>query len=554
MTSGFEYIKQTYQLQLMPFLKRTLWVHGGKEGVYSLDYDGKDFRCTWHDQYERFCRLANAIRALGMDSGEKVGCLAWNNHRSGELSFTVPLMGLVFHPINVRYGREHLVHTINKSRDKIIFVDEDVIPLLEEISDNLETVRSYVVMTASDRLPKTKFSPVYSYDEILAHASNMYTFPDDIPENVLSVLCYTGGTTGLPKGVGWSPRSIILSCMAQSGVDQDDIGEEDTVLIPTNLFHANAQNFGWATLISGGKIVWPGSHPSLATILSLIEKEKVTYLLGASTLLGLLIQECEKGDYDLSSLRKVRSGATAPTQAVMEWLNKNGIKFSMAYGMAETPTNLAKVVSGRKHMQGWSKEIYIEKATQQGYPIPGLEVRVVNTETGQDVSWNGKDIGEVIARGWGIIEEYYCEPDTNRDLFKDGWLHTGDLAVIEEDGYIRLVDRMKDIIKSGGEWISSVDLENAIMDNVAVRQAVVFGIPDPKWEERPVAAVILKDHYRTVTTKDDIRKPLLSRFPSWWVPDQVIFVDELPVTGTMKVMKMVLRERWREGKLSRNAG
>jgi fatty-acyl-CoA synthase len=327
------------------------------------------------------------------------------------------------------------------------------------------------------------------------------------------------------------------------------MGEEDTVLIATNLFHANAQNFGWATMMAGGKIVWPGSHPSLATLLNLIEKEKVTYLLGASTLLSLLMQECEKDRYDLSSLKKVRSGATAPTQAVMEWLNKMGIKFSMAYGMAETPGNLTKVVSGRKHMKRWSKEKYIEKVTEQGYPVPGVEIRVVNTETGDDISWNGKDIGEVIARGSGVIEEYYNEPETVGELFKDGWLHTGDLAVIEDDGYIRLVDRIKDIIKSGGEWISSMDLENAIMDNSVVRQAVVFGIPDPKWEERPIAAVILKDEYKTITKKEDITKPLLSRFPSWWVPDQVIFVDELPVTGTMKVRKMVLRDMWKQGKL-----
>jgi fatty-acyl-CoA synthase len=549
MQSGFEYVRQTYQLQLMPFLKRTLWAHGNKEGIYSLDYNGRDFRCTWFDEYDRFCRLANALKVLGMELGEKVGCLAWNNHRSGELSFTVPLMGLVFHPINVRYGKEHLVHTINKSRDKVMFVDEDVIPLVEGIIHHLDTVRSYVVMGPSDRLPQTKLSPVYSYEKILSQASRSYNFPDDIPENVLAVLCYTGGTTGLPKGVGWSPRSIVLSCMGQSGVDQDEVGEEDTVLIPTNLFHANAQNFGWATMMVGGKIVWPGSHPSLATLLNLIEKEKVTYLLGASTLLGLLMQECEKGRYGLSSLKKVRSGATAPTQAVMEWLNKMGIKFSMAYGMAETPGNLAKVVSGRKHMKGWSKEKYIEKVTEQGYPVPGVEIRVVNAETGNDVSWNGKDIGEVIARGPGVIEEYYNEPETIQELFKDGWLHTGDLAVIEDDGYIRLVDRIKDIIKSGGEWISSMDLENAIMDNSAVRQAVVFGIPDPKWEERPVAAVILKDQYKTITKKEDITNPLLSRFPSWWVPDQVIFVDELPVTGTMKVMKMVLRDMWKQGKL-----
>jgi len=274
MQSGFEYVRQTYQLQLRPFLKRTLWTYGKKEGIYSLDHNGREFRGTWHEEYARFCRLANALKALDMRLGEKVACFAWNNHRSGELSFTVPLMGLVFHPINVRYGKEHLVHTINKSNDKIMFVDENLIPLVESINGSLNTVKSYIIMSPSDRLPQTRLYPVYSYEEMLRQASDTYDFPDDIPENALAVLCYTGGTTGLPKGVGWSPRSIVLSCMGQSGVDQDEIGEEDTVLIPTNLFHANAQNFGWATMMVGGKIVWPGSHPSSATILNRIEKKR----------------------------------------------------------------------------------------------------------------------------------------------------------------------------------------------------------------------------------------------------------------------------------------
>lgn len=549
MRSGYEYVKQTYQLQLRPFFKRTLWAHGNKEGIYSVDHHGGEFRCTWRQEYERLCRLANALKVLGVEVGDKVGCFGWNTHRFGELSFAVPMMGSVFHPINIRYGKEHLIHTINHSKDRVMFVDEDQIPLIESIKDDLDTVKSYIVMTPLDKLPQIKFSPVYSYEEILRQASNTYDFPDDIPEDALVFLCYTGGTTGLPKGVGWSPRSIVLGCLGQVGVDQDEFSEEDTVLITTNLFHANAQNFGWATLMAGGKIVWPGPRPSLSILLSLIEKEKVTYFLGATTVVAFAMQEWEKGKYDLSSLKKVRGGATAPSKAIMEWLDRIGIKCYWAYGMAETPGNITKVVSHRKHMMDWSKEKYIEKVTQQGYPVPGVEIRVVNVDTGNDVAWDGKDVGEVVTRGPWVIEEYYNESETNRHVFKDGWLHTGDLAVVEEDGYIRLVDRIKDIIKSGGEWISSVDLENAIMENAVVRQAVIFGIPDQKWEERPVAAVVLKDEYKGRVTKEDIINPLLSRFASWWIPDHVLFVDELPMTGTMKVMKRVLRDMWREGEL-----
>ena len=545
----FEYVKETYQLRLKPFLLRAVLYFGDKEGIYSPDHHGEEFRCTWREEYERICRLANALKSLGVEPGDKVGTLAWNTHRHGELSFAVPLIGSVFHPTNIRYGREHLVYVINHSKDKVIFVDEDLIPILEEIKEELNTVEFYVVMSPSDKPLQTKLSPVYSYEALLRQASPAYDFPDDIPENSLAVLCYTGGTTGRPKGIGWSPRAIVLYCLGICGADQADLREEDVVMPAVNLFHVNAHNFALLTAMVGGKIVWPGPHPSPEDLLRVMEKERVTYFQGASTVVMFAVQEWEKGRFDLSSLKKVFSGALAPSKSLISALDEKGIRCYWTYGLAEGRVNCTTVNSQASHMQNWPQEKYIEKMTQQGYPIPGIEVRVVNLDTGKDVAWNGKESGEVLVRGPWIAQEYYHEPEASEKTFKEGWLHTGDVGVIEEDGYLRIVDRIKDLIKSGGEWISSVDLENAIMNNPVVHQAAVFGVPHPEWDERPVAAVVLKEEYKGKVTKEEIIKPLQAKFPKWWLPDEVLFLDKLPMTGTMKVQKRVLREMWREGKL-----
>ena len=546
---AIEYVKETYQMQLKPLLMRAVLFFGGKEGVYSPDHHGGEFRCTWREEYERLCRLANVLRSLGVERGDKVGSLAWNTHRHGELSFAVPMMGSVFHPTNIRYGTEHLIYAINHSKDKVMFVDEDLIPLVESVKDELKGIESYIVMTPLDRLPQTGLSPVYSYEELLRQASPVYDFPDGIPETSLVMLTYTGGTTGLPKGIGWSPRSIVLSIFGLIGPDQVNLCEEDVVMPVVNLFHINAHNFALTTAIVGGKIVWPGPHPSPEDQLNLIEKEKVTYFQGATAVLVFAVQEWDKGKYDLSSLRKIYSGSTAPNKALIEALESKGLRLHWTYGLAEGRVIANTVTSRRKHMEGWLKERYLQKMTRQGLPMPGTEVRVVNLDTGKDVAWDGKEKGEVLIRGLWTAQEYYNEPEATSKVFKDGWLHTGDVAVVEEDGYLYLVDRIKDIIKSAGEWISSVDLENAIMDNPVVRQAAVFGIPHPKWEERPVAAVVLKDEHKGKVTTEDIISPLRSRFAKWWLPDHVLFMDELPMTGTMKVMKRVLRDMWREGKL-----
>lgn len=546
---AIEYVKETCQMQLKPLIMRAVLYFGNKEGIYSPDFHGQEFRSTWREEYSRLCRLANALEKLGIERGDKVGTLAWNTHRHVELSLAVPMMGSVFHPTNFRYSREHLVHCINQAKDKVMFVDEDIIPLLEDVNDELNTVESYVIMTPLDTLPQTKLSPVYSYEELLSQASPTYDFPDDIPENCLSVLCYTGGTTGLPKGVGFSPRSIVLYCLSMANPDQAEYREEDSIMTAVNLFHINGHHVQISAPMQGARLVMPGPHASPEDQMRVIEREGVTAYWGAGTVVMFAVQEWEKGKYDLSCLKKIYSGATAASRAIIETLDKRGIRVFWGYGLAESRVITTSVVSHLKHMENWSREKYLEKMTHQGLPLPGVEMRVVNLETGKDVAWDGNGKGEILLRGLWVGQEYYNDSEASDKTFEHGWLHTGDLAVIEENGYLYIIDRIKDIIKSGGEWISSVDLENAIMDNPVVRQAAVFGAPHPKWDERPVAAIVLKDEYRGRVTEEDIIKPLRSKFANWWMPDHVVFIDELPMTGTMKVMKRVLRDMWEEGVL-----
>jgi fatty-acyl-CoA synthase len=549
---GIEYVNENYQMQIKPLVQRSAKYFSGKEGVYSPDHNGKIFRSTWGDVYTRLCRLANTLEKLGVRRGDRVGTLAWNTHRHLELSFATPMMGAVFHPSNFRYSRDHLLHVINHAKDKIIFVDEDLIPFLENVKDELDTVESYVILTPKEKLPNTKLSPVYSYEELLQQAPIEYDFPDDIPENALSILCYTGGTTGLPKGVGFSPRSIVLYCLGLQQPDLAEIHEDDRVLSAVPLFHVNSHHFYLIGAMTGSKVVLPGPHPTPADQLKVMAEESVTIYLGAFVAVMFAIQEWEKGEYDLSSLKKVIGGATAAPRTVVEALDRKGLKCFFGYGLAESRVVCVTLSSHLEHMERWTKEKYFDKMTQAGLPMPGTEMRVISLDTGKEVAWDGKEAGEVLLKGLWVGQEYYNDIEGTKKVFTDGWLNTGDVGVIDEDGYLRMMDRVKDMIKSGGEWISSVDLENAIMNNPEVTQAAVFGIPDPKWQERPAAAIILKDEYKGEVTRENILNPLRSKFAKWAlpVPEHIIFVDELPMTGTMKVMKRVLREMWKEGKLA----
>jgi fatty-acyl-CoA synthase len=302
--------------------------------------------------------------------------------------------------------------------------------------------------------------------------------------------------------------------------------------------------------MTGAKVVLPGPHPSTEDQLKLIESEQVSIYLGAFVVIMFAIQEWESGKYDLSSLKTIISGASAPEKTLIDAMDQKGIRVFIGYGSAEARTlATASSSSEIKMSSGESREVFLDRMVLQGQPVPGIEMRVENLDTGEEVSRDGKEMGEVLVRGLWIGQEYYDHPEGTSVTFKDDWLHTGDVGVVHEDGTLCLVDRVKDVIKSGGEWISSVDLENAIMANPAVRHVAVIGVPHSKWQERPAAVIILKDDYKGKVSEQDILKALDKKVAKWWIPDHVAFVDELPMTGTMKILKRELREDWINGKL-----
>lgn len=531
-----------YQLTMRNLLERSRLLFPRKE-IVSRAPSGI-FRYSYADYYGRTRRLAAALAGLGVRRGERVGTFAWNHHRHLEAYFAVPCMGAVLHTVNIRLPADHLAFVINHAGDKVLLVDEDLLPAIEAVRGQLKTVEHFVVMTDKERLPETKLAPVHSYEELLARAPDDFAFPEDIDEWEDAGVCYSSATTGNPKGVFYTHRAIFLHSMAVSMVDTIGLSERDVVLPVVPMFHVNAWGLPFAATWMGAKQVLPGPRPDPRALCELIQNERVTLAAGVPTVWLGVMQLLEKEPFDLKSLTRVVCGGSAAPRALIEAYEKRlGVPFLHAYGMTEAAP-VTHVSRMKSHMDGWDDERRYAVKAKQGLLVPGLEMRVVN-DAGRDVEWNGREMGEIVLRGPWIAHEYYHDERT-KETFRDGWYYTGDVATVDEEGYLQIVDRTKDLVKSGGEWISSVDLENAIMAHPAVLEAAVIAVPHPKWQERPVACVVLKADQQGKVGKADILEHLKGRFSSWWMPDDVVFIDEIPKTSVGKFAKRVLRERFRD--------
>lgn len=449
-------------------------------------------------------------------------------------------MGAVLHTINIRLSETDLIYIINHAEDKVLLIDVDLLPLIEKIKDQLKTVEAFVVMTDDVELPDSSIEGLYSYEALLANGDSNYAFSTDIDENDPAGICYTSGTTGKPKGVVYSHRGIYLHSMALGLKDTTSISENDVAMPVVPMFHANAWGMPFATTWFGSTQVLPGPNMTPKLLAELIEEYKVTITAGVPTIWLGLLKELENGDYDFSSIRSVLcGGSAAPKGMIKTFETKYGVPFIHAYGMTET-TPLATLSRIKSYQSDLTEEEMLEVRSKQGMAVPGIEVKVVN-ENGEAKN-DGEDMGELLVRGPWIADSYYKD-ERSKDAFKDGWLHTGDVVTEDEEGTIKIVDRTKDLIKSGGEWISSVDLENALMAHEAVFEAAVVAIPHPKWQERPVACVVLKDSAKGKVMKEDILEYLSPQFAKWWLPDEVLFIDEVPKTSVGKFLKTELRER-----------
>ncbi|MBX5451515.1 MAG: long-chain fatty acid--CoA ligase [Thermogemmatispora sp.] len=505
-------------------------------------------RYTYADWSKRTMQLANALKEAGVAQGDRVATFAWNTYRHLELYFAIPCYGAVLHTLNIRLFPEQLVYIINDAEDRVIFVDGDLVPALEQIADRLPTVKLYVVMGQPPYQPQ-KLHPVVDYEDFIASQPAEYAWPA-LDENTAAAMCYTSGTTGNPKGVVYSHRSIFLHSMGVGLADGPGLCEHDRVLPVVPMFHANAWGFPHAGVMMGSSIVMPGRFLDPLRIAQLMEKERVTLAAGVPTIWIGLLNVLEKEQFDFSALRAIISGGSAVPQSLIEGLARKNITIIHAWGMTET-SPLASISRLRSYQSDLPAEEQFRIRAKQGTVVPGVDFRVVNIESGEEVPWDGQTFGELQVRGPWVARAYYRD-EASGEKFVDGWLRTGDVAVVDSEGMIQLVDRTKDLVKSGGEWISSVELENLIMGHPKVLEACVVGVPHPKWSERPIACVVPKPEFAGQVSAEEILEYLRPKVAKWWLPDEVIFVEAIPKTSVGKFDKKVLRAQY-ESRLASQA-
>lgn len=533
-------------LLLRSFLLRAAKLFPKKE-IISIYPDGI-FRYTYADYFKRTCQLANALESLGIKRGDKVASIALNNQRHLELYYGVPCMGAVLHTANFRLPAHHLTYILNHAEDKVLFIEEDLIFIVEAIKDQLKTVKHFVILSQSNKMPKTTLSPVYLYDDLISKFPTEYDYPADLDEKSPALMCYTSATTGDPKGVVYTHRSIVLHSYAAAVTF--GVFESDCILHLVPMFHANAWGLPHLSVGLGLNQVLPGRDVlDMAKICKVIKEEKVTVTCGVPTLWLILHNYLEQGGaHDFSSLRVIASGGSACPLALMRSLNdKYKFPIRQAYGATET-SPLATAALEKNYMQNLSPDELYSIRNSAGLLALGLDMKIVNAVTGKEVKWDGKDMGELWLRGPWIADEYYKEPERSSQSFVDGWYHTGDVVTIDEEGYVRIVDRTRDLLKSGGEWISSVDLENIIMSHPSVMEAAIIGVPDPKWQEVPFACIVVKPEM--TLTPQEMQEFLKDKVKAaYWIPRQYAFIDAIPKTSVMKFDKKTLRQMFTDGKL-----
>ena len=529
------------ELTIPKLLNRSVDLFPEKELV-TTSPNGSADRYTYQDAHDRICQLAHALDDLGVDHGERVATMAANHYRHFELYFGPACSGRSMHMVNHRLPDEHLEYLFADAEDRVVFVDPEFVELLEPLSDRLETVEQYVVL--DDKLPETDLEPVCTYEELLEGQPTEYKWPD-IDENSECGICYTSGTTGKPKGVQYTHRAVYLHSLMCGHVDTNSIGERDVILVAVPMFHANAWGFPYAATFSGSKLVFPNGDLSPENVAALIEDEGVTASAGVPTIwIDLDEYLDDHPDADISSIDRLVVGGSAPPKSLIRKYNEEyDAPLLQGYGMTETTPlqTISSLTSETEQLPPGERYEYRSKA---GVPVPGIEMRI-RDEDGEDIPRDGESFGEIQVQGPWVADQYHNRPEANEESFTDdGWLRTGDVATWDEHSYVDIVDRTSDIIKSGGEWISSVELENELMAHESVKEAAVVGIPHERWQERPLAFAVPHD---SVTVKSDaLADHLGERFPSWWLPNKIRIVSDIPRTSTGKFDKRTLREQYVE--------
>ena len=513
-----------------------------------IQYQDK-FSYNYKEFSIRVKKLANALHSLGIEQGDTVAVMDWDSHRYLECFFAIPMMGAILHTINIRLSQDQLIYTINHAKDDVILINRDFIPLIESVRDRLSTVKKFVLIEDFQEIPESNIKWDGEYESLINDASENFIFPD-FDENACATMFYTTGTTGLPKGVYFSHRQLVLHTLGMLTTmnfmnSQASFQSSDVYMPLTPMFHVHAWGFPYLATMIGASQVYPGKYEP-ETILKLIKKESVTFSHCVPTILHMLINTPSIENVDLSNWQVIIGGSALPKSLCKEAIEM-GINVYAAYGMSETCPVLT-CSNIKQHLETDNPSRKLSLRCKTGLPVPMVHLRIVDPEF-HDVPADGKSTGEVIVRAPWLTQGYLNDPQKSEELWTGGWMHTGDIGYIDEEGYLQISDRLKDVIKTGGEWISSIELEDAILAHDAVSEAAVIGIPDEKWGERPFAMIVLNNSARGKITDDDIKVHLMSFvdkgiIPKYGVPDKIAIVDSIAKTSVGKINKRSLRQQY----------
>jgi fatty-acyl-CoA synthase len=551
-------MQDDFPLNLQHVRRRMRDVHPRAE-VVTLTGDGQgSVRASFAEISVRVDRLARALGRLGIEPGDRVGTFAWNNQHHFELYLAVPCVGAVLHTLNVRLFAEQLTYIINHAEDRVIFVDDSLVPLLEKLAPELPGVEHYILLGDADPAQaaepiQTTLPNVLRYEELLEDAAATGSGPGseepfeypEIDERQAASLCYTSGTTGNPKGVLYSHRSVCLHATASLFVDNLGLSRRDRALVIVPMFHVNAWGLPYAAALAGAELLMPDRFLQAEPLARAIERERPTVAGCVPTIFADLLRYADAHEVDLSSLtHAVCGGSAVPRQLMKDFQERHGVRIFQGWGMTETSPVVTFCEPAEDSERGRDERYWDERALQ-GKPLPWTELRLVDDD-GSEVAWDGESTGEIEVRGPWIAARYFDDPSGD-EKFDSGWLRTGDIAAIDEHAFVRITDRSKDVIKSGGEWISSVELENEVMAHPDVIEAAVIAKPDERWSERPLCCVVLREGAQT--SAEELVEHLNGRVAKWWLPDEFAFIGEVPKTSVGKFDKKVLRGALAEGTL-----